>query len=108
MTEAEKLAEAMTKRLAEEGRLIEMGWVGLRLLAIPHVASERQVSEMRMAFMAGAQHLFSSIMVMLDPEDEVSPADLRKLDLINRELEAFGAELKARLGAPANDTKPRR
>lgn len=89
--------EQLTKRLADEGKLIEAGWVSLRLHAVPLNASAVQLEEMRNAFMAGAQHLFASIMTMLDPGVEETPADLRRMDLIARELEAFGKELELRV-----------
>lgn len=89
--------EQLTKRLADEGKLIEAGWVSLRLHAVPLNASAVQLEEMRNAFMAGAQHLFASIMTMLDPGVEETPADLRRMDLIDRELEAFGKELELRV-----------
>ena len=62
--------ERLSKQLADEGKLIEVGWIALRLSVIPLDASAVQLSEMRMAYMAGAQHLFSSIMHALDPDTE--------------------------------------
>lgn len=92
--------ERLTRTLADEGKLIEAGWVALRLQAIPLDAPAVQLTEMRMAYMCGAQHLFSSIITMLDPGSEETPGDLQRMDLINAELEAFGEELKARIGKP--------
>jgi hypothetical protein len=47
-----------------------------------------------LAFLAGSQHLFSSIVVILDPGDEQpTEADLRKMDLIDKELRAFAREM---------------
>jgi hypothetical protein len=93
--------EQLTRKLADDGKLIEAGWVGLRLHVIPLDASAVQLSEMKMAFMAGAQHLFSSIMNMLDPGSEPTDADLSKMDLIHAELEAYRAELELRVAKPA-------
>lgn len=76
--ERRELLERVTRELSDQGKIIEAGWVGLRLVALSPDAPAIQVSEMRMAYMAGAQHLFSSIMTVLD-------------------LEAFGRELEARL-----------
>lgn len=89
--------ERLTKKLADDGKLIEAGWVGLRLAAIPLDAPAVQLNEMRKAYMAGAQHLFSSIMTMMDDNAEPTEADLRKLSLIAAELEAYGNELLADL-----------
>lgn len=93
--------EQLTKRLADDGKLIEAGWVALRLQAIPLTASAVQLNEMRMAFMAGAQHLFASMIGMLDPEPEETPDDMRRLDLIHKELEVFAKELKLKMAMAA-------
>jgi hypothetical protein len=90
--------ERLTKQLADDGKLIEAGWVALRLAAMPPDAPPVQLTEMRMAFMAGAQHLFSSIISMLEPGSDETPTDLRRMDLIHKELEAFRKELELRVG----------
>jgi hypothetical protein len=56
---------------------------------------------MRMAFMAGAQHLFSSIMTILEDGVEETVPDMRRMELIHNELETFAAELQLRFGKPA-------
>ena len=85
--------ERLSRELTDKGKLIEAGWVGLRLAAIPDDAPAVQLDEMRKAFFAGAQHLFSSIMTILDEDREPTDADLRRMGLISDELEAFGAML---------------
>lgn len=90
------LVNGVTNSLADDGKLVEAGWVALRLAAIPKDAPQVQVDEMRLAFMAGAQHLFASIMAILDPGEEPTEADLRKMDLISKELEKVRGELAAR------------
>jgi len=92
-----KYLEDLSRRLADDGKLIEAGWVGLRALAMHPDTPAVQIDQLRMAFMAGAQHLFSSIMTVLDPEAEPTDADMRRMDLIARELEVFGEELNRRL-----------
>ena len=84
--------ERLSRELADQGKLIEAGWVSLRLTAIAHDAPAIQLQEMRMAFFAGAQHLLGSIMSILDPGDEPTDADLRRMDLINKELRGFIAK----------------
>jgi hypothetical protein len=96
--EIQTLAHKLSKRLSDQGRLIEAGWILLRAMAVPPDAPEVQVNEMRYAFMAGAQHLFGSIMSTLDPGEEPTNADLRRLDLIHNELEAFRKEMELRHG----------
>jgi len=93
--------EQLSRKLADEGRLIEAGWVALRIQAIPHNAPAVQLQEMRMAFMAGAQHLFSSIMTILEEGVMETEADMTRMELIHKELETFGKELELRVGKPA-------
>ena len=91
----EKFLREMSVTLADNGKLIEAGWFSLMAIAIPADAPPVQVKEMRKAFMAGAQHLFASIVTILDPgDDEPTEADLRRMDLINAELKAYVEELK--------------
>jgi len=92
--------EALSRRLADDGKLIEAGWVGFRLAVLPLDAPARQLDDLRNAFMAGALHLFSSIMTILEPGLEETEADLRRMGLINKELVEFGEELKLKAVRP--------
>jgi hypothetical protein len=89
-------AELLAKELSNRGCLIEAGWIIFKGMTIPPGASEIQIREMRLAFMAGAQHLFASIMGVLDPGEEPTDADLKRFDLIHQELETFRKELELR------------
>lgn len=79
----------LARVLIAQGLLIEAGFAGLRAAAIPAAAPPVQVEEMRNAFFAGAQHLFNSVMSVLDPEDEVTEDDMERMNKISAELEAF-------------------
>lgn len=83
--------ERLSRELVDEGKLIEAGWVSLRITALPADAPAVQLEEMRNAFFAGAQHLFTSIMAFLDVAagDEPTEDDLRRMTLIDAELQAF-------------------
>lgn len=81
--------ERLSRELADQGKLIEAGWVGLRVACDLHDAPKDQLQEMRNAFFAGAQHLFSSIMTILEPDAEPTDKDLERMDLIDKELRAF-------------------
>ena len=61
-------------------------------------APQIQIDEMRNAFFAGAQHLFASIMGILDPEAEVTEADLKRMDAIAGELQNFYNEFLTKHG----------
>jgi hypothetical protein len=73
-------------------------------MVVPADASEVQLSEMRYAFMAGAQHLFASIIGMLDAGQEPTDADLRRMSLIDEELARFRAEMELRHGRPGGSS----
>jgi hypothetical protein len=81
--------EALSKQLTDAGKIIEAGWVGLQLLAVSKNASLTQINEMRNAFFAGAQHLFASIMAVMDSDREPTENDMRRMSLIADELEEF-------------------
>ena len=81
--------ERLARELTDKGKLIEAGWVSLRLAAIPLDASSVQLDEMRNAFFAGAQHLFGSMMSIMEADAEPTENDLRRVSLINDELLAF-------------------
>jgi hypothetical protein len=93
----ELIADEVCKKLAAEGKLVAAGWMGYRLAVMQPDAPSWQVDECRMAFMAGSQHLFASIMTFLDSGDDATEADLRKMDLIDQELKAFSREIKMRI-----------
>jgi hypothetical protein len=71
-----KLVDELTRRLIDDGRIIEAGWMSFRIMCLPDDAPEIQVAEMRNAFFAGAQHLFGSITSMLDADADPTEADL--------------------------------
>lgn len=92
----DEMVRRLTAELTDKGKLIEAGWVGLRYAAVADDAPQDQLTEMRQAFFAGAQHLFSSIMSILDPGSEPTDRDLRRMDFIDKELRAFLADFKAK------------
>lgn len=94
--------ERLSRELVDNGKLIEAGWVGLRIAAINDDAPALQLTEMRMAFFAGAQHLFGSIMSILDPGEEPTDADMDRITKIAEELETYVAELKAKIAQRRN------
>lgn len=85
MSPVDRKALAMTNKLANEGQLIAGGLAsycvieGIDLDApeFPYIAH---------AYMSGAEHLFSSIMNILDPGSEPTERDLKKMDAIAAEI----------------------
>lgn len=86
----------VTKDLIRNGKLIEAGFLGLKYSGISPLAPPIQVADMRLAFFAGAQHVFTSVLLMLEPGDTPTPNDLTRMSQIHDELEAFFAEMKVR------------
>lgn len=105
MTEAQKLAEALTHKLADEGLIMRAGFAGYMGTCFPHEQpSDLQRRELEQAFMAGALHLWSSMMTFLSEDEEPTAKDMKRVELIDAELEAYGEVLKAR-AASAMETK---
>ncbi|HVI92326.1 MAG TPA: hypothetical protein VM659_28810 [Dongiaceae bacterium] len=87
--------EELERELANSGKLIEAGWHSLRMMAIPEDAGYVQLSEMRAAFFAGAQHVFATLLRTLDDDDDVTEGDLNRVALIQAELDEFIADFWA-------------
>jgi hypothetical protein len=98
MTDRAQL-DRLTKQLIDDGKLIEAGWVAMRIAAGLINAPPAQLHDMRLAYLAGAQHLFASIITMLDPGAEPTAKDFLRMDSIHHELEAVRAELVAVYGS---------
>jgi hypothetical protein len=77
--------------LTDQGKLIEAGWITYLHKVVPASAGAVQIEETRRAFFAGAQHLFASIMTILEPGSEPTENDLKRMDHIHNELQAFAA-----------------
>lgn len=101
-----ELVDAMTRALVDDGKLIEAGFLGFRLAAVPANAPPGQAHDMQMAFFAGAQHLWASIYSFLDPDADETPDDLRRMENVHRELQAFDAQFRLKHGLPARGSKP--
>ncbi len=93
-----RVVKGLSEEWVDEGKLIEAGWSAMREMAIPTNASSNQVDDMRMAFFAGAQHLWSSVLTILSPDAEPTEKDIQRMELIDRELRAFYDEMKRRHG----------
>lgn len=88
-----RLADKIAADWADRGKLIEGGWRAFVVVGGLTDAPEQQLNEMRKAYMLGAQHLYASIMGVMDPGTEPTDKDLRRMSLIHEELEAFRRSL---------------
>jgi hypothetical protein len=91
--EAEALSAKLAKGMADEGLLINGGWLLFEAVFMPPGSvSEQQRHDMRMAFMAGADHLWSGLMVTMDQGKEPTAADDARMIFIQNELDLFREE----------------
>lgn len=93
MTPHDRVVQELTRKLVDDGKLIEAGWAELAAMWVPANAPPQQVADLRKAFMAGSQQTWGSLMTLLEPSADPSKADLSRMDKIQSELDAFGAEL---------------
>jgi len=103
-----RIAERITGHYADKGEVIALGFASFIVATYDDYETmpETQLRQLRTAYFAGAQHLFASINTMLDDGDEPTAADMKRMDLINHELNAFVDELKQRLDITDPDVGP--
>jgi hypothetical protein len=93
--ESAAVVDALACELSDQGRLIEMGWVLFRHLVISPDAPDYQLRQLRLAFMAGAQHLWGSVWSTLEDGEELTDNELQRMNNINDEMKAIREELIA-------------
>jgi len=81
-----KAAQKITEELAAQGQVMEGGW---RAFLLVTGAPPFQHKMLREAYYAGAQHLFGSILAILDPGAEPTEKDMQRVTLIHQELERW-------------------
>lgn len=91
------VAVALIQQLADECRLIEAGFDVFSHHVLAKDASDIQRQEMRLAFMAGAEHVYSSMLSMLELGGEPTVADMRRMELIDREIDKWRARIAQRV-----------
>jgi hypothetical protein len=93
-----KIALEAQRQLAERGMAVEGGFAAYHLMVLPEDVGPIQLLETRRAFYAGAQHLFSTILHMLDPGEDPTEADLTRMDAIDKELRDWARSEAADFG----------
>lgn len=95
-----KLHDELCKRLVDQGKIIESAFPGLRLgehPLVPATATAEEIENAKLIFMAGAQHLFGSIIAIMDQDREPTDRDLARMDAIDQELKGWTDLLKLRV-----------
>lgn len=103
-----RAADEIAGHFVDRGKVIEIGFAAMIEASYPdwQKMPKDQLHDLRMAFFGGAQHLFGSIMGILDPGTEPTEQDMRRMDLIAHELETFIIEFKQRHGITDPDIGP--
>lgn len=103
-----KVADQIAGHFVDRGKIIEIGFAAMVQQSYPDWKKmpKQQMDDLRTTFFAGAQHLWGSIFGILDPGSEPTEQDLRRMDLIHHELEAFIEEYKQRNGITDPDIGP--
>lgn len=91
-----EIVDKATKQFIAEGRLMESGFTAYCIMCLPDDTSEAIIEAFRTAYFSGAQHLWATVMRILDPGGEPTEADLVRMDKIDTELREFYDEMKQR------------
>jgi hypothetical protein len=91
--EIERLAKGITELATDDGQIIALGALAFIKYVVPADAQPEQIRDMRNAFIAGADFLFTSIMNILEPGAEPTEKDLDRMNRINDELLRFRKEM---------------
>lgn len=87
----QQLSDELAKTATDKGKLVEVGWIAMLAHVIPQGMEKEAVAMLRQSFFMGAQHLYASIMCILDPGREPTAQDMARMELIHNELEIFRA-----------------
>jgi hypothetical protein len=99
MPTPEEHVSDLTKSLVDEGKLLEAGFNALVEIMIPPHAPPEQIEDMRLAFFAGAQHLWAATMTVLEPGEEETMNDLIRMSKIQAEIDSWEQILRLRFSA---------
>lgn len=87
------MALKVSMELADKGKVIEGGWMAMKILMVPVQASEEQLEDMRKAFFLGAEHVWTTIFAVLDADENPTDKDMERMSKIHLELTKFKQEL---------------
>lgn len=90
---AEQL-EKLTKSLADQGLLVTAGWTACAHLLTNESTPAKTEEKLRQAYFAGAQHIFACMTTMVDDGDEITDADMHRMQLLQIEMQAWAEQQK--------------
>jgi hypothetical protein len=96
MSVAERAALETSKGLADAGKLVEAGFAAFLMIEHPNWQeySSIRLRELKLVWMSSAQHLFHSILCVLDEGEAITDLDMRRMNLVDKELTSFYHERK--------------
>jgi len=74
--EQQKIHDVLIKRASDNGLILELGWLACLDTMEPKA---EYANDLRLAYYAGAQHLFASIMVFMDEDHEPTKRDMDRM-----------------------------
>lgn len=95
------LIDSIMSEWADKGQVIEGGWQAYVATSGLEKATDSQRKQFRDTFYLGAQHLFTSMISIMDVNAEPTEKDLLRMSLIAEELHGFR---KSALGSPETTT----
>lgn len=90
-----EVADTVSKDLALQGRIVEGGWRAMEILLGLTDAPKVQREEMRKAYFFGAQHLFATLVNVMDKDAEPTEQDIQIMQKVSDELENFVKQYEA-------------
>jgi hypothetical protein len=95
----QELADELARHLADKGLMVEGGWQMMKALVMPKNAPVQQIHDCRIFFFAGAQHVWSSLLSIMEKGTDATEADLRRMENIEQEMGRFVTEFNALMAA---------
>lgn len=96
MTPAERAALDATHKLVNDGKLIAGGFAAY-CMAMEISVDDPMLPRLQHAYMTAAEHLWQSVMSVMDPGPKETAADLKRFDLIHAEITAWRTQLEGEL-----------
>jgi hypothetical protein len=91
----EQYAQKLTEALANSGMLIYGGWKLFEKAFIPPIVSDQQRHDMMIGFIAGADHLWYSLLATTQPGDDLTEGEEKRMEMIENELQTFREYMKS-------------
>ena len=93
------LVDKINAVAADSGSMVETGFAAYCAIVLPG-ADKAEKDRHRIAFFAGAQHVFATLIGVMSDHDDPTPADLMRMDKLHAELETFAGDMRALLAPP--------